>query len=374
MKKILLLGSVTTSTPPLKHGGTEWVVYFQAKNLARFGVKIILVSYLSSKKNFIQALNNEGEKKIDLILRNIEFIELGNESDKGQLSKEGSQKEILTESSRKLRIEINYLAQVEEILIKREKEYEVILNNMRGGESIFVPIANFLNKTLISVLHLNLFPELITILKRPNVFVIPLSNHQRLDFPEINYLETIPNPTSPAIFKFNPTPKNYALYISTIGYHKNQKDAILACKKASIPLIISGKIRDKDYFNKEIKPYIDNKEVIYYKELDLNKKIKLYQEAKVFLFPIKWQEPFGLVVIESLMSGTPVIAYPNGGPSEIIKNGVNGFLVKNYQEMAEKIKKIDQIERKNCRLYAERNFSDEIVGNKYFQVLKKFLS
>ena len=355
-------------------GGQNGLFTFRLRILPVLELKLFLSLTYHQKKNFIQTLNNEGEKEIDLILRNIEFIELGNESVKHQLSKEGSQKEILTESSRKLRIEINYLAQVEEILIKREKEYEVILNNMRGGESMFVPIANFLNKTLISVLHLNLFPELITILKRPNIFVIPLSNHQRLDFPEINYLEIIPNPTSPVLFKFNPTPKNYALMISTIGYHKNQKDAILACKKASIPLIISGKIRDEDYFNKEIKPYIDNKEVIYYKELDLNKKIKLYQEAKVFLFPIKWQEPFGLVVIESLMSGTPVIAYPNGGPSEIIKNGVNGFLVKNYQEMAEKIKKIDQIERKNCRLYAERNFSDEIVGNKYFQVLKKFLS
>lgn len=372
MKKILLLGSVVTTTPPYKHGGTEWVVYFQAKNLARLGIKIILITRFPSKKNFIEILKREDEDKIDSILKNIEFIELGNNSVESPLTKKVNEKEILTESSRTLRIEMSYLAKVEETLIKREKEYDIILNNMRGGESIFIPVAHLLNKTFISILHLNLFSELIPLLKKPNVFIIPLSNYQKLTFPGINYLETIPNPTSPAIFKFKETTKNYALMISTIGYHKNQKDAILACKKVAIPLIISGKIRDKDYFNKEIKPFIDNKNVIYYPELDLNKKIKLYQEAKVFLFPIKWKEPFGLVIIESLMSGTPVIAYPNGGPAEIIKNGINGFLVKNYQEMAEKIRDIDQIKRNNCRLYAEKNFSDEIVGKKYFQVLNKF--
>ncbi len=372
MKKILILGSVVSPCPPLKHGGTERVAYYQAKHLAKKGLKIIFVGAIGTKKNFYQQLDFEKEEKKQLLLGNIEFIEIGGGTQFGNAKDSIKSNPIQEEASRKLRIEMLNLAEVQKLIIEKKDEYNMILNNMRG-EAIFFSLIKLLKKRFINVCHLNIFPKLASFFAEYEVEIITISDNQRKDFPNLKYLSTIYNPISTKIFAFNPKPKNYALMISTIGYHKNQKDAILACQKADIPLVLAGKIRDQDYFEKEIKPYIDDKNVIYYSELGFEEKLKLYQEAKMFLFPILWQEPFGLVCIEALSCGTPVIAYPNGGPKEIVKDKINGFLVKNFNEMAKKIKEIDKINRLICRKDCQSRFDENIIGNKYFDVLSKLI-
>lgn len=371
MKKLLLLGSVVSKCPPEKAGGTERVAYYQAKNLAKRNIPIIFVGAEGTKKAFIDTLIKEKET-IDKILKKIEFVEIGGGTQFGNASDAIKSDPSKEEASRKLRVEMLHLAQVQRLMIERKNEYQLILNNMRG-EAIFIPFANYLKKVFINVTHLNIFYKLAQFFKEYQTKIITLSYEQRKEFPDLNYIANIYNPVSTSIFTFNPTPKNYALMVATIGYHKNQKDAILACKKIGIPLIIAGKIRDFDYFEKEIKPHIDGKNIIYYKEIGLEEKIKLYQNAKVFLFPILWQEPFGLVCIEALSCGTPVIAYPHGGPKEIVQNGKNGYLVNNPLEMAEKIKEIEKIKRSFCRQTATELFDENIIGEKYYQTIKKLL-
>ncbi len=371
MKKLLLLGSVASPCPPKKQGGTERVAYYQAKYLAKKGVKIIFVGALGTIKNFKEELEFEKESQKEKILSQIEFIEIGGGTQFGQVSDSISIDLKRQEASRKLRLENTYLARVIKLMIERHQDYEIILNNLRG-EAVLLPIAQMLNKKFIHVCHLNIFLELADLFKEYQTQLITISNSQRTDYSDLNYLATIYNPINTKIFSFNSKPKNYALMISTIGYHKNQKDAILACQKAKIPLILAaGKIRDLEYFNQEIKPFIDNKNVIYYGDLDFSDKLKLYQEAKVFLFPILWNEPFGLVCIEALSCGTPVIAYPHGGPKEIIINGDNGFLVDSVNEMVDGIKHIDEIKRENCRKNVEERFAEEVIGEQYYQVLNR---
>lgn len=118
-----------------------------------------------------------------------------------------------------------------------------------------------LNKIFINVCHLNIFLDLTDFFKEYHPYIIPIANHQKENYPDLNYLETINNLINTEIFSFNEKPDDYALMISIIGYHKNQKDAIKACQKANIPLILSGKIRDRDYFDKEMKPFIDGKKL-----------------------------------------------------------------------------------------------------------------
>lgn len=372
MKKILLLGSVVSPCPPKNQGGTERVAYYQAKQLAKRGLKIIFVGAKDTKKNFLNQLKLEKENNTQLkkIISNIEFVEIGGGTQFGNAKDSLKTDPSKTEASRKLRVEMLNLAKVQQLMIERKNDYQIILNNMRG-EAIFLPLAKLIKKEVFNVCHLNIFDELAELFYKFNTKIITIANHQKEKYKNLNYVATIYNPVNTKIFSFNNKPKNYALMISTIGYHKNQKDAILACKIAKIPLIISGKIRDKDYFDSEIKPFIDNKSITYLGELNFAQKLKLYQEAKVFLFPILWQEPFGLVVIEALSCATPVIAYPNGGPKEIIKNGFNGFLVNTVKEMAQKIKEIDKIKRENCRKDAEERFSEEIIGDQYYQILTK---
>ncbi len=370
MKKLLLLGSVASPCPPKKQGGTERVAYYQGKYLAKKGVKIIFVGALGTRKNFEEELEFEKESQKEKILSQIEFIEIGGGTQFGNASDSIKIDLARIEASRKLRLENIYLAKVLEMMVERQKEYDVILNNMRG-EAIFLPMAKLLDKEFVNVCHLNIFPELADLFRQYKTSLITISESQRDEYPDLNYIAMIYNPINTQIFPFNSKPKNYALMISTIGYHKNQKDAILACQKAGIPLILAGKIRDLEYFNQEIKSFIDNKNVIYYGELDFSAKLKLYQEAKVFLFPILWQEPFGLVCIEALSCGTPVIAYPHGGPKEIIIDGYNGFLVDSMDDMAKRIKEINKINRENCRQSVEERFSEKVIGEQYYQVLSK---
>lgn len=369
MKKLLLLGSVVSKCPPEKHGGTERVAYYQAKHLAKRGVKIIFVGAEGTKEAFKNQLLKE-EKDWERIFSLIEIVEIGGGTQFGKAADAIKHDPKREEASRKLRIEMLNLALVQNLMIERRNEYDLVLNNMRG-EATLVPLANFLGKTFVNVTHLNIFEKLAIFFKKHHVKIITISNEQQKEFPDLEYIATVYNPVPTRLFTFNPHPKDYALMISTIGYHKNQKDAILACKKVGIPLILAGKIRDEDYFQNEIKPYIDGKTVTYLPELGFEEKLRLYQKAKVFLFPIFWQEPFGLVCIEALSCGTPVIAYPNGGPKEIVISGKNGFLVENWQEMAEKIQEIDKIDRYQCRKDAEERFDEEVIGEKYYQVILK---
>ena len=159
-----------------------------------------------------------------------------------------------------------------------------------------------------------------------------------------------------------------------MGAHKNPKDAINAAKEAEVELILAGgKIREP-YFSKEIKPLIDGDKIKYLGEVYGKTKINLLKNAKALLFPIKWPEPFGLVMIEAMACGTPIIAYPNGAVPEIVEDKKTGFIVKNISEMVKAIKKIDRIDRKKCREKVEEKFSIEKMINEYEKISFKVLN
>lgn len=373
MNKLLILGSVVSPCPPEKQGGTERVAYYQAKHLSKHGIPLIFVGSVGTKEQFSRQLLAEQEEKWPEILAAIEFVEIGGGTGQGTQEDAISIDPSQTESSRKFRLEMTYLARVQQLMIDRKDDYEAILNNLRG-EAILIPLASHLNKPFVNVMHLGLFQELADLFTAYKTPLISISNSQRTEFPSAKYIATIYNPVNTRVFSFNETPDHYALMMGTIGRHKNQADAIRACKKAGIPLHISGKIRDVDYFEQEIKPHIDGIQVIYTGELEFEKKLEMYRNASVFVFPISWQEPFGLVMIEALSCGTPVIAYPHGGPTEIVKDGVNGYLVNNPDEMAEKIRTIaTSIKRSDCRKDVEERFSDDVIGEQYVETVRQFL-
>lgn len=368
MKKLLILGSIAAPCPPKKQGGTERVAYYQAKQLAKNGIPSVFIGGVGTTKNFLDELKMEGENVED-IFHQIDFVEIGGGTQYGTAEDAQDHDPSLVEASRNMRRELVFMALVQQYMYDKKSEYDVVLNNLRGASPL-LQTAHTLGKTWINVMHLNIFPELADLFKKYRAKIITIADHQRKEFPDLDYLATVYNPIDTSTFQFNETPNDYALMLGTIGYHKNQKDAILAAKKARIPLILAGKIRDQDYFDNEIKPHIENDKVQYIGELNFETKMRLYKEASVFLFPIKWQEPFGLVVIEALACGTPVIAYPHGGPTEIVQNGKNGYLVNSVDEMAIKIKEISQISRKYCRDDVKRRFDEDVIGKKYVDVVK----
>jgi len=346
---IVIIVPPFTTVPPKGQGGTERIADEMIEGFVKKGYKVTLFGagkYKGSAK-FIQIFKKTiAERKFDTAY---------------------------LEASRPLRIESAYIARVMKEIIKREGEFDVIFNHARGGY-LFLPLSLFIKTPIVSIMHLPIFKEIADVLasyKKPNV--ITISNNQRKGFTNINYLGTVYNGVNLSEFEFCEKPKDYFLYMGALAEHKNTKDAILAVKKAKVKLILAGGKKREPYFSKEIKPLIDNKQIKYAGEVIGKKRIDLYKYAKGFLFPIKWQEPFGLVMTEAMACGTPVIAYQNGAVLEVVKNKKTGFIVKNVSEMAKAIKNIDKIDRKKCRERVEKYFSLKKMVDDYEKIAKKLL-
>lgn len=351
--RIALLGSVTSVIPPVGQAAIERLVYEQAIGLAQRGHTILLFAPEGS------SVQHE----------NITLIPV---ADKVLLSGTGKEGKIPEEelygASYKLRLEIANIARVLDELVARKNEYDVILNNLRS-EAVIWSMASFLNKPLYHIMHLPLFSELSTLAKKHNIRLISISDAQRKAYPDLPYTATVYNAVDTNDFSFHSTPENYVLYLGSIGRNKNPKDAILAAKAAGVPMKIGGRIKDQAYYDTEIKPLIDGVAVTWIGELHPKEVITLYQRAKAFLFPTLWEEPFGLVLIEALSCGTPVIAYPNGAIPEIVEDGKNGYIVHSVTEMTDKLKIIDQINRSVCRKTVEDKFSIDTMIDGYERVL-----
>jgi len=168
----------------------------------------------------------------------------------------------------------------------------------------------------------------------------------------------------------------YLTWLGKIIPDKGTHEAILAAREAGEQFVFGG-IVDKydklsvDYFQMKVKPLIDDDRVIYLGPLDVKAKSKLMGAAKAFLNPIAWEEPFGMVIVESMACGTPVISYNRGAASELIRSGKNGFLVRNRKEMVKAIARIDAIKRKDCRTHVEEKFSPKAAAIKHIPIYQK---
>src|SRR3989339_889247 len=176
-------------------------------------------------------------------------------------------------------------------------------------------------------------------------------------------------------FPYSENHDGYLLFLSRICPEKGTHLAVKAARQAGERLVIAGGVSRSHYayFNTEIKPYIDNKNIIYVGEADLRTRIKIYQKAAALLFPIQWDETFGLVMAEAMACGTPVIAFDRAAVREIVKDGVSGFIVPDgsIEAMAEAGKRITQLDRKRVRRWAEDNFSVKIWAEKYEKICEK---
>lgn len=194
-----------------------------------------------------------------------------------------------------------------------------------------------------------------------------LSNSHRI--PGLNFIATVYNGIDTNVFVPSPNPrKDYLFWAGRIIDKKGPLEAIQAAQKTQIPLIMAGKITDEDYFNNQLKPHIDGKLVKYIGEIPQQELIGLYQNALATLFPIKWSEPFGLVMTESMACGTPVVAFNQGSVPEVLRDGLTGFIVEPkaaIEGLADAIGKTDTIKRENCRKHIEKNFTIDRMVDEY---------
>lgn len=175
--------------------------------------------------------------------------------------------------------------------------------------------------------------------------------------------------------------EDFLLFMGRSNWEKGLDLAIRVASKSKSPLIMSVKMSEdfeKEFFKKEIRPWIDSwpKDIFFkmYDEITKDIKTDLYCRAKCTLFTSQWEEPFGLVMIESMACGTPVIALKKGAAPEVIVDGVTGFLVDNEDEMIKAVERVGEIDPAACRKHVEDNFSLEIMAENYFNVYKNVIA
>lgn len=206
---------------------------------------------------------------------------------------------------------------------------------------------------------------------------ISISNSQREPRLDLNYVGTAYNGIDVSSYKFHAQPNDppYLAFLGRISPEKGTHLAIAVAKQAGWHLKIAGKVDvvDIEYYEQEIKPLIDGKQIEYLGEADHVQKNALMGGAVATLFPITWREPFGLVMVESMAAGTPVIAMKLGSTVEVIDHGKTGFLCENTEEFVSAINKVTDLDRHTCRQHVENRFSVQKMTDSYEEVYRQIL-
>ena len=188
---------------------------------------------------------------------------------------------------------------------------------------------------------------------------ISISNAQRQL--ELNYLRTVYNGIDLKDYTFHAQPQEqpYLAFLGRLSPEKGPLQAIAIAKQTGWRLKMAGKINanERQFFETEIVPHIDGKQIEYLGEINHTQKVELLGNAALTLFPISWNEPFGLVMIESMATGTPVLGMNIGSVPEVIDHGLTGFICNSYEQMAAMIPSALELDRWTCREYVKNNFS-----------------
>lgn len=221
---------------------------------------------------------------------------------------------------------------------------------------------------------------------------ISISNAQREGIVKLNFVDTVYHGLKIEEFEFEKNPQEHLIYFGRMLEDKGVDAAIQIALKVGIPLnIASSNVMAniaKDYFDTKVAPFIDGKKVSLDGFFKGKEKSDFIKKGKAFLFPLKWPEPFGLTMIEAMACGTPVIAYNRGSVSEIVRDGLTGFIIepddspfdskwviktKGTEGLIEAVKRIREIDRSACRKHVQDNFTIEKMVEGYERVYQKIL-
>ncbi len=341
--RIALLSAFEESVPPKMYGGTERIVYTLAEEWVKLGHDVTL---------FASGDSQTSAQLIPCTPRAIRVL-----------------REARNATTRQA---LNLDALANALQYINEGDYEIIHNHFGWQTLLFNA---FLDLPMVTTLHNSLDKALVpTEHKMHNYFraapFVSISNSQRRHSPKLNYVATVYHGIEVNDFTFHDKPQDYLLFLGRIHPQKGPVHAINLAKATGQKLVMAAKIDpdEIEYFRKRVRPHIDDKQIVFVGEVDDKQKVKLLKNARALLSPLQWDEPFGIVNIESMACGTPVITVRRGSMPEIIEDGKTGFLCRNAREMRAAIDKIDTISRAYCRRYVEEHFSARTMAQNYINV------
>lgn len=205
--------------------------------------------------------------------------------------------------------------------------------------------------------------------------LVSISNAQRKPLPWANWIATVQHGMPSSALAVNQSPGKYVAFLGRVSSEKGLDRAIEIAIRSQRPLKIAAKIdrADQEYFDAKIKPLLKHPLIEFVGEIGNSEKGDFLGNAAALLFPIEWPEPFGIVMIEAMACGTPVIAYPFGSVPEIIAEGVNGFVVGSIDEAVHAVQRIDNIDRRRCREHFELKFTDDRMTKNYLNIYQQLI-
>ncbi len=206
--------------------------------------------------------------------------------------------------------------------------------------------------------------------------VVSISDAQRRPLPAARWVGTVHHGLPRDLYRLHPHPGDYLAFVGRISPEKGLPDAVRIALACDMPLRIGAKVDPADwaYFEREVRPLLDHPLIEFVGEVDEASKEELLGGARALLFPIDWPEPFGLVVIEALACGTPVIARPRGSIPELLRHGATGFLFEELDEACRAVQALDAIDRTECRQEFERRFTVERMVADYLTIYRTLVS
>jgi glycosyltransferase involved in cell wall biosynthesis len=336
--RIAQVAPLTESVPPRLYGGTERVVAFLTDELVRLGHDVTLFA--------------SGDSRTDarLVPTWPEALRLG-----------GACHDMLAP----------HLLLLEEVA-SRVREFDIIHFHI---SQFHFPLARRLPVPHLTTLHGRLdIPELPPLYREfQDVPVVSISDAQRKPLAEAGWIATVHHGLPLELLRFRPGPGSYLAFVGRISPEKRLDRAIAIATACGQPLRIAAKVdcADREYFEREIRSLLDNPLVEFVGEINEAQKQEFIGGATALLFPIDWPEPFGLVMIEALACGVPVVAFRGGSVPEVIDDGVTGFIVNSLEDAIAATRNIDRLSRPRCRAVFEQRFNVTRMASEYLRLYEE---
>ena len=246
------------------------------------------------------------------------------------------------------------------------------------------PVARTCPCPVVSTLHGRLdLPELEALYKEfTDIPLVSISDAQRRPAPNANWVDTVYHGIDVADYTFNPEPQGYLAFLGRISPEKGLDTAIRVAVRAGLSIRIAARPplphkhqahvqRDWEYYERVIQPLLHGPRVELIGQVGGQEKDEFLRNARALLFPIRWPEPFGLVMPEALACGTPVLALRAGSVPEILEHGVTGYICDTEDELVDAVRRLAEIDRARCRAEAERRFSAAAMADRYETIYEK---
>jgi glycosyltransferase involved in cell wall biosynthesis len=204
----------------------------------------------------------------------------------------------------------------------------------------------------------------------PQANYVSISDNQRTAVQGVHWAATVYHGVEVARFPFSPDPGSYLVFVGRMDPEKGPDRAIRIAKAANVPLKIAAKVdpAERRYFREVVEPLLDDPLIEFLGQVNERKRNELVKNALALLLPITWPEPFGMVFIEALACGTPVLTCPRGAAPELLKDGVTGYMRETDEELTEAVGQVGTIDRAGCRAWVEERFSSRRMSEDYVRV------